>query len=440
MAAAPGKSKPGRSGEMTVAETPPIEVVWSQRAARRLSELRRMRGFATGLLLLMLAVFVATSILEARWPWLAYVRAFAEAAMVGACADWFAVVALFRHPFGIPIPHTAIVPRNKDRIGDSLGSFICNNFLAPEVVTAKLDSIDVAGWVAGWLSVPGNANFVARRSAGLMPPMLEALEDEHVRLFVRSATRRGIESVAAAPLAARVLSVLVAHGHHQRLFDRAVEMAESFVVRHEESLRAKVTARTSRWLPRWVDTKLADKVLTGLMETLGEMRDPEHPWRREFQDAVEGFIAELADDPEAFAVGERIKAEVLDNPVVEQYLDSLWGEVKARLNADLAADEGIIQQGLERALLALGRRLEDDTAMQAILNRWVRRAVDRYVVPHRGEIGAFIAGVVSRWDTRTLVGKLELQVGKDLQYIRINGTLVGGLVGLLIFAVARAVG
>ncbi len=427
----------GNSNHLTVSSA---ESGWNERARRRGAELARMRLVATGLLVLMLAVFVATSILAARWPALAYLRAFAEAGMVGACADWFAVVALFRHPFGVPIPHTAIIPRNKARIGDSLGSFICNNFLAPEEVTARIQSLDLASRVAGWLSDPANAAFIAKRSAGLLPPMLEALSEEHVRAFMRGILARGIESVEASPLAARILSVLVAHGHHQALFDRAIAAGEDFLHNNEEMIRAKVSTRSWKWLPRWVDEKVADKVMTGLLETIHELRDPDHPWRGDFQAAIEDFIRRLAADPDLRARGEAIKAGVLANPVVEDYLDSLWSEIKGRLVADIATDEGVLRQGLERALLALGRRLEEDGRMRAILNRWVRKAVERYVIPNRGEIGAFIAGVVARWDSATLVSKLELQVGKDLQYIRINGTLVGGLVGLVIFALSQALG
>ncbi|MBI5162590.1 MAG: DUF445 domain-containing protein [Magnetospirillum sp.] len=414
-----------------------FDAIHEQRRNQRRRELRRMRAFATGLLVAMLALYVATSLADDRWPWLAFVRAFAEAAMVGACADWFAVVALFRHPFGIPIPHTAIVPRNKERIGESLGSFICNNFLDPAVVSAKVSGLDIAGKAARWLATPANAAFVARRSAGLMPPMLEALEEEGVRAFVRGAARRGLDAVEAAPLAGRVLSVLVARGHHQHLFDHAIAMAEEFLFLHEEAIRGSVSARSYKWLPKWVDQRLSDRVIGGLLETLHELRAPEHPWRGAFQGAVEDFAARLGSDPELRARGEVLKAEVLDNPLAEQYLDSLWGEIKLRLKADLAADNGIVKAGVERALMALGRRLEEDPRMQDILNRWVMRAIDRYIVPHRDEIGGFIAGVVARWDTRTLVDKLELQVGKDLQYIRINGTLVGGLVGVVIYAVSH---
>jgi len=404
-------------------------------AEARLRELRGMRRLATGLLVLMLAVFVAASALEGRWPELAYLRAFAEAAMVGACADWFAVVALFRRPLGLPIPHTAIVPRNKARIGESLGAFVCNNFLAPEVVSSRLSGLDAAAALSRWLSVPANAALAARRLSGLLPPMLEALDDEHAGEFIRSALGHGVASVKASPLAARILSVLVAGGHHQALFDGAIVQAEELLRRHEAAIREKVRAGSWKWLPRWADERLADKVIGGLAATIDQSRAADHPWRAEFQAMVETFIGRLAHDPGLRARGEAIKAEVLENPVVADYLRSLWGEIKRRLAAD---DEGELRRALERALLELGRRLDQDPRMRAILNRWIRGVVERYVVPNRGEIGAFIAGVVARWDAATLVAKLELQVGKDLQYIRINGTLVGGLVGLVIFAVAKA--
>ncbi|MBX9635708.1 MAG: DUF445 domain-containing protein, partial [Magnetospirillum sp.] len=320
------------------------------RSDRRAAELRRMKLIATGLLALMFALFIAATLGQDRWPELSYLRAFAEAAMVGAIADWFAVVALFRHPFGLPIPHTAIIPRNKDRIGASLGAFICNNFLAPEVVAAKLDSLDGAGRLANWLAAPDSAGILARRATAFVPALMDALEDEHVRTLVRGAMARGIASVQVAPLLGRILAVLVAHGHHQALFDRSLEMIAGFLFRNEDLIRAKVADRSWKWLPRWVDHKLADKVMVGALETLEELRAPGHPWREEFHTAILRFINHLAYDPQVIARGEAIKAEMLKNPLVEEYLDSLWHETKARLRDDMQAGEGVLRHGMERAL------------------------------------------------------------------------------------------
>jgi uncharacterized membrane-anchored protein YjiN (DUF445 family) len=208
-----------------MSETLPIDSSRELSVSQRGAELKRMRVLATGLLVLMTGVFAVTTALAGWWPILVYPRAFAEAAMVGACADWFAVVALFRHPFGIPIPHTAIVPRHKKRIGDALGQFISVNFLSPDEVAAKLEKIDVDGWISSWVKEPENTKLAARRLHGLLPPLLEFAREEQIRTFSRSAIRNAIDSIAAAPLAARVLSVLIKHGHHDTVFDEAIEMA-----------------------------------------------------------------------------------------------------------------------------------------------------------------------------------------------------------------------
>lgn len=406
----------------------------------RAAQFRRMKRLATGLLALMFVLFIATTYYQRQWPMLAYARAFAEAAMVGAIADWFAVVALFRRPFGLPIPHTAIIARNKDRIGRSLGIFIANNFLAPGLVATKLESLDAAGRLAHWLAEPATAEAIARRAAGLAPVLLDALDDDAARAFARGTMSRALGSVQAAPLAARVLSVLIAHGHHQQLFDRFLDLTAQFLLRNEEMIRDRVTDRSWKWLPRWVDRKLADKVMDGSLDTLAELRDPNHPWRGEFQVAALRLCERLAHDPRLRAQGEAIKADMLRHPLVQATLDTAWDETRARLRAELSADEGALRPAIERAVAAWAARLAADTRLRGLLNRWLRRAVERMVVPQRAEIGDFIAGVVARWDTRTLVDKLELQVGRDLQYIRINGTMVGGLVGLIIHAVSRLLG
>lgn len=422
------------------ADSNPPAVSSDERAA----QFRRMRRIATGLLGLMFVLFVATLLAQRHWPeWaphLAYPRAFAEAAMVGAIADWFAVVALFRRPFGLPIPHTAIIPRNKDRIGRSLGRFITNNFLAPGLVSAKLDSLDAAGRLTAWLSEPATAERIARRVAGFTPALLDALDDEAARGFARTTMTRALGSVQAAPLLARILAVLMARGHHQHLFDRFLDSAAGFLLRNEDLIRERVSNRSWKWLPRWVDRKLADKVVDGSLDTLDELRDPEHPWRTEFAAAVQRLCERLAHDPELRARGEAIKAEILAHPLVQATMDSAWDEARTRLRADLGGDGSALTPAIERMVATLATRLRDDAHLRAVLNRWLRRAVERMVVPQRAEIGHFIAGVVERWDTATLVDKLELQVGRDLQYIRINGTLVGGLVGLAIHLLTQVAG
>jgi uncharacterized membrane-anchored protein YjiN (DUF445 family) len=417
-----------------------IESSGEQLASERAAELNRMRLLALGLLLLMTVVFAVTSALTAWWPFLVYPRAFAEAAMVGACADWFAVVALFRHPLGIPIPHTAIVPRHKKRIGEALGQFISVNFLAPDEVAAKLERIDAAGWISSWLKEPENTRLAARRLHGALPPLLEFLREEQIRTFSRDVIRNGIDSIAAAPLAARVLSVFMAHGHHDTVFDQAIETARRFLSDNRESFRRRVAKNGIYWLPDWVDAKLADAFLSALLDTLAAACASDSPLRLQYRASLNRLVIRLAKDPEMFDQGERLKADVLDNSVVDSYLNWLSSEIEEKIRAESVGSGGLFSSGLEHALLTLGNWLDSDEHIHAMINHWARQLVLSTVVPNRAEIGTFVAEVVARWDTKTLVGKLELQVGKDLQYIRINGTLVGGLVGLTIFVVTRAFG
>ena len=396
-----------------------------------------MRIVATSLLALMLVIFVATSLAPIEWRGLLYLRAFAEAGMIGACADWFAVVALFRHPLGLPIPHTAIVPRNKERIGGAIGRFISNNFLSPAVLADRIAEIDIAGWVARWLLRPANARRIAQRTAGALPQILRALPREELNALVAGAVRHGIEAVPAAPLASKLLSVLWAQGETQALVERMIVLAASALADRRDTVKAKVSAKSSRFIPSWVDSIIADRIVGGVTQLLEEMRDPGHPWRAEFSAFVDKLIADLAVDPDMYARGEALKTEVLDNPVVLQQVNRLWTELETKLDADPASWLDPVSDSLERGMVSLGHWIERDEKIHTTVNQWLRIAALRLVAPRRAEIGAFITEVVERWDTETLVNRLELQVGRDLQFIRINGTLVGGLVGLIIFAITQ---
>lgn len=412
-----------------------IAIVASPTPETRLRDLRRMRLLATSLLALMFVLFVATSMAQSQWPWLAYLRAFAEAGMIGACADWFAVVALFRHPLGLPIPHTAIVPNSKERIGGAIGRFTANNFLSPKVLTAKIREIDTAGWIARWLTHPGNAAGIARRAAMAVPQILRSLSREDRNAFLTRAVRHGVEAIPAAPFASKVLSLLWAQGATQELVEQAIVRATAALADNREMIKQKVSQKSSRFIPKWVDGIVADKVMSGLAQILTEMRDPAHPWRIDLSTAVDGLIDDLAVKPEMYARGEELKAEILRNPVVLQQINTLWTEIEAKLDSPSTATQ--FSDALEHALIALGHRLASDEQMQTSINTWLGIAILRTIAPRRAEIATFIRQVVEKWDTETLVNRIELQVGRDLQYIRINGTLVGGLVGLVIFTVTQ---
>jgi uncharacterized membrane-anchored protein YjiN (DUF445 family) len=405
----------------------------------RLAGLRRMRTIATLLLAAMALVFVATSAAKVDWPWLPYVRAFAEAGMVGACADWFAVVALFRRPLGLPIPHTGIVPNNKERIGAALGRFITNNFLTASATGRRLARVDMVGTVGRWMSDPANAKRLSHNVALLLPRIVDSLPGPQVATFVGDLAYRGIEAVPAAPLAAKVLAVVWAHGEAQTLIARAVEHGESALRDNRDYIVRKISEQSSRWIPKWIDRMIADKVTNGLLSTMAEMRDPAHPWRVELHGAVERLIHDLATDPQFYARGEAFKAELLANPTFLAQAQTLWTEIEHGLRSGVPAHSDAITRACELALRGVGAWLQDDAGRKATLNRRIRIAAQRLLLAYRFDIGAYIERVVRDWDSTTLIERLELQVGKDLQYIRINGTLVGGMVGLLIFIAAKLI-
>ncbi|MBK5656199.1 hypothetical protein QU42_18125 [Bradyrhizobium sp. UASWS1016] len=394
-----------------------------------------MRTLATGLLVFMLLVFLATSMAQPHWPWLAYPRAFAEAGMIGACADWFAVVALFRHPLGIPIPHTAIVPQSKQRIAVALGRFIANNFLSPRVVGDRIRDVDIAGWAAQWIERPSHARSAAQRTVSAVHQAMQTTPSADLNAFLTRRTRQGIAAIPAAPLASRVLALLWAHGNAQALVERLINSASVALANNKETIRKKVSQRSYRFVPKWVDGMVADRVISGVSQTLDEMREPDHPWRVELKAEIERLIDRLATDPEYLAKGEELKQQMLDNPAVIGQIDAMWHAIEVRLNS--AATSAAIADAIETALMSVAARIRDDAEMRDRINRWLRVAALRAVASRRQEIAAFIRKVVENWDTETLIMRIELQVGRDLQFIRINGTVVGGLVGLLIFSVSR---
>jgi uncharacterized membrane-anchored protein YjiN (DUF445 family) len=404
---------------------------------RQRARLLHMRLIATLLLIAMTLIFILTKIMKWDQPWIPYLRAFAEAGMVGACADWFAVVALFRHPLGLPIPHTGIVPANKGRIADALGRFISHNFLARRTVHQKLSRIDIAGALAKWLADPENAAKIAVFCSRALPDLVKILPENRIRAAVDGIARRGAQSVPAAPLSAHILEALWADGEAQALLDRAIVYTGDVLFHNKEQIHKTVSQKSPVWMPKWIDAMLADRVVDGLIVTLAKMRDPNHPWRRELQKSVQKLIRSLAEDPKLIARAEEVKARVLADPVLLRQAETLWSKMEAGLFSDLTTRGDDIAKAVTAALSGLGEWLSSDPAVTARLNRRIRLMALQALPPRRREIGAYIAEVVRNWDTTTLVEKLELSVGRDLQYIRINGTLVGGAVGLAIYALGQ---
>jgi uncharacterized membrane-anchored protein YjiN (DUF445 family) len=401
-------------------------------------QLTRMKRRATGLLVLMGVVFAVAWTLEPGHPWLGYLRATAEAGLVGGVADWFAITALFRRPLNLPIPHTAIIPQRKDRIGRSLGNFVQNNFLSPDVLGAKLRAAQLSRRAAEWLREPEHARTVVRQAAGALRSATAVVRDDDVHALLERSVIEPLKNRPIAPVLADGLALLTLNDRHQQLLDRLIHGLGRLVAQNEPLIRQRIKEESPWWVPGFVDDQVHMRVVDGISRTLFEVSaDPEHPLRHQLDELLVGWIEQLRESPEVIARAEQIKQQVLDHPTSEQLTEGLWREVKKVLDRQMDAAEQGAPGGIERGLVALAQAAVEDEALLAKLDEWMIGAVLRIVEQHRHEVGPLIAHTVSAWDPDETSRRIELQVGRDLQFIRINGTLVGGLVGLVLYSLTH---
>lgn len=397
----------------------------------------RMKRVATAMLVGVAIVFVVARFYEARHPWLGYIRAFAEAAMIGGIADWFAVTALFRHPMGIPIPHTAIVPARKDRIGTALGNFVQRNFLTRDVVAGKLAAMKLGERAATWLAQPENSRKLSRHVARGLTGAASVMRDEDVQQMVDQGIVSRLRTLKVAPIIARVFELLTAGGRHQVLLDDALRLAARFLDENDGMIRERVKAESPWWVPGAVENRLGDKIVSGVEKTLVAVAaDPQHPLRHRYDEAVDRFVLSLRENPDVIAKAEQIKLEMLAHPAVTEFSRTVWDDVKSRLAnyADRLADDVESEPDqVERWLTGLGQKVLTDPELAAKLNGWLVELVTYAVEQAREEVAKLIATTVAAWDANATSRKIELQIGRDLQFIRINGTIVGGLVGVLLY-------
>ncbi len=400
----------------------------------------RMKRVATAMLVVVAIVFVVARFYEARHPWLGYIRAFAEAAMIGGIADWFAVTALFRHPMGIPIPHTAIVPARKDRIGTALGNFVQRNFLTRDVVAAKLAAMKLGERAATWLAQPENSRKLSRHVARGLTGAASVMRDEDVQQVVDQGIVSRLRTLKVAPIIARVFELLTAGGRHQVLLDDALRLAARFLDENDGMIRERVKAESPWWVPGAVESRLGDKIVSGVEKTLVAVAaDPQHPLRHRYDEAVDRFVLSLRENPDVIARAEQIKLEMLAHPAVTEFSRTVWDDVKSRLAnyADRLADDVESEPDqVERWLTGLGQKVLTDPELAAKLNGWLVELVTYAVEQAREEVAKLIATTVAAWDANATSRKIELQIGRDLQFIRINGTIVGGLVGVLLYVLS----
>ncbi|MEU2718982.1 DUF445 domain-containing protein [Streptomyces smyrnaeus] len=404
---------------------------------------RRMKTIATGALLLMATVFVL-----AKWAghagagsWTGYVAAAAEAGMVGALADWFAVTALFRHPMGLPIPHTAIIPTKKDQLGQSLGDFVGENFLSAAVVRDRLRAVGISSRLGAWLAQPENADRVTAELSTALRGALTVLRDSDVQAVVSEAITRRATAKEVAPGLGTMLEKIVADGGHRRVVDLVCTRAAEWLREHGDSVMGAVTGGAPGWTPKFVDRKVGERVYRELLRFVTEMRDmPDHPARGAVDRFLTDFAADLQSDPDTRARVERLKNETLARGEVQDLIASVWGAVRAMLVAAAEDERSELRVRARTALLSLGNRLAADGRLRSKVDGWIEGAAVHLVTTYREEITSLISETVAGWDAEHTSKKIEAHIGRDLQFIRINGTVVGSLAGLAIYTVARLFG
>jgi len=403
---------------------------------RRLAAARRR---ATALLGAVTVLFIAVTVAGAHGTFLGYVQAGAEASMVGAVADWFAVTALFRRPLGLPIPHTALIVERKDQFAATLGQFVQENFLNADVLTDRLRAVGLAPRLAAWLSDQANAARLAGYAADAVVTVAEALRDEDVQRTLTAELTRVIDSVELAPLAGRTLRAVIAGGQHAELFNVILAAADRYLADHSAELREMFEGEAPRWVPDAVYRRVFDRLYSRLRQRLVAMAaDPDDPSRRQFDAWIAGLPDRLETDPDLRERGERIKRDLLRSEGLRDWSSSLWQKVKEALRAQAADPGSELRRRLASLLVAVGQRLGSDQRLQDGMERMVESAVRGLADQFHDELAGLVTGTIERWDATQTSTQLELLLGPDLQFIRINGTVVGAGIGLALHAISLA--
>lgn len=397
-----------------------------------------MKRRATGLLAGAVVVYVVTRLLEPRFAWIGFIRAMAEAAMIGGVADWFAVTALFRHPLGIPIPHTAIIPARKDRVARTIGAFVQHNFLTRQVIEARLHEARLGEKIATWIAKPENARLIARQAAHALASGAQVLRDEDVQALIEHSLERRIRETRIAPIAGRMLAHVTTGNRHQELLDEAIVLIARTVEQNHDLIRQRVQRESKWWIPSAIDEKIYQKIVTGIERTLVEVRDDKnHPLRERFDAALRTFIDNLQYSPATLERAEELKRDLLDADAVRRFSASLWTDAKAALIRFAERAEVEQREGgtIERALTAFGEAALADPALMRKVDDLITDVAAFLVERYQQEIADLITTTVQNWDAEMTTHRIELAIGRDLQFIRINGTIVGALAGLLIYLV-----
>ena len=425
----------------TAVPASPVPTLQRESTAVRARRLAAARRRATALLVGATAVFVAVTAAGVHGTLLGYVQAAAEASMVGGVADWFAVTALFRRPLGLPIPHTALIVERKDQFAATLGQFVQENFLNADVLAERIRSARLVPRLGAWLADEANAARFAGHAADLGVSVAEALRDEDVQRVLTAELTRAIDAVEVAPLAGRALRVIIAGGHHAELFNAMVSAADRYLADHHVELRERFEAESPRWMPDAAYRLVFDRLYNRLRQRLAAMAaNPDDEARRQFEEWIAELPGRLETSPELRERGERLKRDILGSAELRDWSSSLWRKAKDALRTQAADPDSELRRQLATALMAAGQRLGSDRRLQEGLERVVESGARALADQFHDELADLVTGTIERWDATETSSQLELLLGPDLQYIRINGTVVGAGVGLALHAIAMALG
>jgi len=401
------------------------------------ADLRRMKTIATSLLGFSFVVFIISSIFVEQATWIGFVQATSEAAMVGALADWFAVTALFRYPLGLKIPHTAIIPNRKDEIGMALGRFVKTNFLTGDIVAEKLRSANVTQAVAGWLMATENSALIARHVAAGLATAVQVVKNDDILALIENAVTSRVRSARITPLLGKFLELITSGGRERELVQGTVKLGILLLDENKEAVLEKIGRETPWWLPKNVDLAIYKKMADSLQATLQDVdENPAHPLYQHFDALIARFVEDLQHSPQVQAKEAIWKEEILQDALVRDFSTSLWDDIKTILVERSADPDLELRQSIQRGLVSFSQAVLEDPELIAKLNQWVESGA-RYIIEEYGyEVEHLIAQTIERWDAKATSRKIELYVGRDLQFIRINGTIVGGLVGLVIHMIS----
>ena len=403
-------------------------------------QLRRYKMFATGLFILMAVIFILMTILEKKNPahWIGYIRAFSEAAMVGALADWFAVTALFNYPLGIKIPHTNLIENSKEKIADNLGNFVVENFLSPQNIRPYIQKIKISSFVGDWLSKERNQQNLMKEVSNIVLDILHKLDDTEVVNFIGRKAKEMSDDLKINQLIGNGLEYILDKKDHQRFITNLSKQIKEYVFNNQKMVKERVKSESFFLIPKFVDNNIAEKITSGLSKYFEEVElDQNHSLRKEITQKLYEFSTEIKTDEKWVQEFQTIKGDFLTNDKITQYSTDIWNSIKNSLSKELEEDHSALKNYLRKNLTELSENLKTDPIFQNKIDHWVQVTAYKYILKNTHQFGVLISSTVGNWEGKELSAKLELEVGKDLQFIRVNGTLVGGLVGLIIYTISN---